>query len=579
MVVGILLLRLPGHFASRCRRRITSLNWRDRRASRRLPLPLVLMGTISIAVAGPLSLAWTRSGAAPAPAAAVARAAVSSSTSTWTTLLDHARDLGASSARTVDVLVRLRADRRPALLIRWAHGNRLATTWLPGERTAVVSGSPQALGRALGVAIDDYQLPGFGRFYAARTLPAVPPPLQGEIRAFGRISSLGRMHPEVTPIVGLGPGGFVTSYDARPLWNRNDFGQGQTIVFFEVDGYSPTDLDTYAAHFGLPPFSDPLPHIGSLDLKPKGESDLDLEVAHAIAPEARLVYVNLDSFGGANASPTAQFAQAFASAAKQYPGAIWSISLGQCEALFSPTDLQAVNAVVARAERAGTSAFAASGDSGGLECLGASEVDPSISAEGISFPGDLPNVTSVGGTTLDVTSTGAYRSETTWTEPLLSQGSTGGQSSVFRQAAWERAPGVISAYSSGSTCGAPAGSYCREVPDVAADANPTTGAAIRFDGRWLTSGGTSLATPEWAAFTALLDTYLASQGDKPLGFFNPSLYMLAAGSPPYPPFHAVPLGANDFYPATPGYDMVTGLGTPDVWNLARDLQSLAGQRG
>jgi kumamolisin len=272
-----------------------------------------------------------------------------------------------------------------------------------------------------------------------------------------------------------------------------------------------------------------------------------------------------------------QFAQAFATASKQYPGAIWSISLGQCEKLFSRADLETVNGVVAQAERSGTTVFVASGDSGGLECLGASEVDRSISSEGISFPGDLPNITSVGGTTLDVASSGAYRAETTWTEPLLSQGSTGGVSSVFGQPAWQRAPGVISPYSSGRTCGAPAGSYCREVPDVAADANPTTGAAVRFEGHWFTNGGTSLATPEWAAFTALIDTYLMSHGDKRLGFLNPLLYELAAGSPPYPPFHHVPLGANDFYPATPGYDMVTGLGTPYVWNLARDLQALVGR--
>src|SRR5689334_19105316 len=84
-----------------------------------------------------------------------------------------------------------------------------------------------------------------------------------------------------------------------------------------------------------------------------------------------------------------------------------------------------------------------------------------------------------------------------------------------------------------------AGAYCREVPDVAADAAPQTGAAIRIHGRWLRSGGTSLATPVWAAITALMNQYLTAHGDGPAGFANPLLYRLARGSPPYRPFHEV----------------------------------------
>ena len=355
-------------------------------------------------------------------------------------------------------------------------------------------------------------------------------------------------------------------------------GQGETIVFFEVDGYSPKDLATYASHFGLPAFADPLPHVGALDLKAGGESTMDLETAHAIAPDAKLVYVNLTAFGGGNASPPSQFAQAFSTVAKRYPGAIWSISLGQCEDLFSSTDLRAVNRVVTSAEAKGTTVFVASGDSGGLECLGAHQDIASIPAEGVSFPGDLPNVTSVGGTTLHVSSSGGYVGETSWSEPLLSQGSTGGQSMLFAKPSWQRGPGVISSYSDGATCAATSGTYCREVPDVAADAAPTTGAAVRYHSRWLTSGGTSLATPEWAAFTALIDEYLHSMGIRSVGFSNPLLYKLASGSPSFAPLHEVTFGSNDFYPVTRGYNMVTGLGTPDVWNLARDLAPLLKRR-
>jgi kumamolisin len=68
-----------------------------------------------------------------------------------------------------------------------------------------------------------------------------------------------------------------------------------------------------------------------------------------------------------------------------------------------------------------------------------------------------------------------------------------------------------------------------------------------------------------------MDEYLKAHGDPPVGFFNPILYKLANSSVPYPPFHDITRGGNDFYPATTGYDMTTGLGSPDVYNLARDL--------
>jgi subtilase family serine protease len=201
-----------------------------------------------------------------------------------------------------------------------------------------------------------------------------------------------------------------------------------------------------------------------------------------------------------NPSAAATFQRAFSTVARDYPGAIWSVSLGQCEDIFSPTDLAAADGAVAAAERAGTTAFAASGDEGGLECLGVHQKDARIPAQGISFPGDLPAATSVGGTTLALTPAGQYLGETA-----------------------------------------------------------------------------SLATPVWAAITALMNQYLTAHGDRPAGFVNPLLYRLARGSPPYRPFHEVTAGTNDFYPAGPGYNMVTGLGTPDTWNLVRDLAPLTGR--
>jgi kumamolisin len=502
----------------------------------------------------------------------------------WASLLARAHDLGPSRAATANVLVALRTARRPTALLDWAARRGLRATWFTGQPTALLAASPAILGRALGTRIDDFRLPGNpGRFYASARPGTVPAALGREVSALGRITSLGPVHTEGAPgpesgipVGGLGPGGFVDSYGMRPLWNNGDIGRGQTIVFVEVDGYSPADLAAYASRFGLPPFASPLPHLGPLNLKVEGESDMDMEVAHAIAPAANLVYVNLTAFGGSNASAASQFQQAFSTIIQDFPGAIWSLSLGQCEYLLSPADAAAVNHAVSAAEQSGTSVYVSSGDSGGMECLGVSQEDPQVPAEGVAFPGDLPQVTSVGGTTLGLTTAGRYLGETTWTEPLLSLGSTGGQSALFTQPSWQQAPGVVSSYSDGAICGHSAG-YCREVPDVSADAASATGAAVRVNGQWATNGGTSLAAPVWAAMTALIDQYLRSRGARPAGFANPLLYRLAQGGAQYPAFHDVTVGTNDFYPAGPGYDMVTGLGTPDAWNLARDLAPLTGR--
>jgi kumamolisin len=111
----------------------------------------------------------------------------------------------------------------------------------------------------------------------------------------------------------------------------------------------------------------------------------------------------------------------------------------------------------------------------------------------------------------------------------------------------------------------------RAVPDVAADADPASGAAIVTAGHAQQGGGTSQAAPIWAAIAVLIDQYLHCQGLGPVGFMNPALYHLASTRQPYPPFHDVTRGSNLVDPAGPGYDLATGLGSPDVWNLARDL--------
>jgi kumamolisin len=99
---------------------------------------------------------------------------------------------------------------------------------------------------------------------------------------------------------------------------------------------------------------------------------------------------------------------------------------------------------------------------------------------------------------------------------------------------------------------------------------------IVFDQRQLVGGGTSQAAPLWAGLAAVMNQYLLANGGRPLGDLNPLLYRIAAGAQ-LPAFRDVTLGGNAVADAGPGYDLVTGLGTPDVDNLVRNVLVL--QRG
>jgi DNA-binding beta-propeller fold protein YncE len=191
----------------------------------------------------------------------------------------------------------------------------------------------------------------------------------------------------------------------------------------------------------------------------------------------------------------------------------------------------------------------------------------------VEDPSGQPYVTGVGGTNL--VKLGPAPKETVWDEPALGEGAgSGGISSQWTMPKYQSGPGVVSKYSSGKPCRATGGKLCRELPDVSASADPAHGYVIVFGGGWTVVGGTSAATPLWAALTALLDVYRGKMHR--LGFLNPSLYKLAAEGKPI--VNDVTVGNNDyttthggFYPTTKRYDMATGLGTPIGTGLAKAL--------
>jgi len=486
----------------------------------------------------------------------------------WSQFLTSCKDLGPSRARQVSVVMDMVAGGASSKLESWARRHALQLQWYVNELVAVLSGSPARLGSALGVRVDDFISPDGQRFYSAKVQPGVPAALAGEVAAVGRLSNYKDYSTAYVARGGLSPQALLSAYDAAPLRAQGLNGAGETVVAFEIDGYSMTDLSKFTSKFKLPPFSaaDGFSEVGGEAGAPAGETDMDLETVREIAPGAKIVYYNTLQFASGSASFTDILVKAFSDVAHRYPGAIWTLSIGACEKGFTYADLNAEDQAAVAAENTGTTIFAASGDTAGLECVNQQDWGsvPTQNDVGVWAPAVLPAVTGVGGTTLSVTSAGAYTGESAWFYPVLGQGTGGGTSTIFAQPQWQVGPGLPT----------PSRSVPRLVPDVAAVGDPLTGNAIYNGGSLTQGGGTSLATPIWAGFMALIDEYLHRNGGKPVGFLNPALYYLAGHSPTYPPFHDVTAGGNNIWRNGSGYNESTGLGSPDVYNLARDLLAL-----
>ena len=115
------------------------------------------------------------------------------------------------------------------------------------------------------------------------------------------------------------------------------------------------------------------------------------------------------------------------------------------------------------------------------------------------------------------------------------------------------------------------------MPDVAAVADPFTGVKFVYRQQVVPGGGTSQAAPLWAGIAAVINQLLSAQGLRPLGDLNPLLYAVAKGSA-LPGFRDIELGGNAVSPGIRGYDMVTGLGSPNVGNLVKDIVLIRTER-
>jgi subtilase family serine protease len=363
----------------------------------------------------------------------------------------------------------------------------------------------------------------------------------------------GSAHPEsyATPLASSGSQTDYTPWEIRQAYGINQAvlpngqpatGYGETIAII-VAGDDPNiehDLAVFDQTFGLPAppwFAKVMQSNTPASTTWGQETALDVEWAHAIAPQANILLVEAasDSYNNLIA------------------GAAWAASV--------PT-VVAVSMSWAGPEFAGETAFDAYlttpafhlggwGAYGGVTFVAASGDNGAWS--GPQYPAVSPYVLSVGGTSLFANGDSSYNTELAWS------GSQGGYSTQ------EPEP----TYQWGSQ-----GSWWRTSPDVAYDGDPNTGLLVynsyqapAGSSGWWISGGTSAGAPQWAAILALADEARNSVGLGSLGNAQAALYSLPAGD-----FHDIIYGNNGF-PAMMGYDLVTGLGTPLVDRIVWDLLS------
>ncbi|MGA2538348.1 MAG: S53 family peptidase [Terracidiphilus sp.] len=315
-------------------------------------------------------------------------------------------------------------------------------------------------------------------------------------------------------------------------------GSGQTIGIIELGGgYKQADLTAYFKSLGLAAPAITAVSVDGGKNSPTTPSSadtevmLDIEVAASVAPGAGIaVYFTPNTDQG--------FTDAITTAIHDTTNkpSVISISWGGPESNWTAQAMTALDAACQSAAALGVTITVAAGDNGSTDGGTGNNVD---------FPASSPHVLACGGTELDANGS-TIVSEVVWNELANGEGATGGGvSNVFPLPSWQANANVPAP--SGSAGG-------RGVPDVAGNADPTTGYSIRVDGQTTVVGGTSAVAPLWAGLVAVANQQLGAE----VGFIQPAIYAAKAASA----FNDITQGNNGAFSAGPGWDACTGLGSP-----------------
>jgi subtilase family serine protease len=347
---------------------------------------------------------------------------------------------------------------------------------------------------------------------------------------------------------GSGPSASFLGSDMRAAYYGGTAltGAGQNLGLLEFEGTDLADLDTYYKNVGqtLPITPVLLSTDGTstacLYTRKGGDCDdteqtLDMTQALGMAPGLASLTLYIGSTDTAMISAMTTHSPLPATI-----GCSWG---------WTPADPTTLDPYFEKMAAQGQNFFAASGD------------DSTWSSRNEAWPADDANVVSVGGTDLVTASAaGAWKSETAWAD-------SGGGISPDKIAipSWQKLSGVINSSNKGST------TY-RNGPDVSANANFTFYTCADQEACLANEyGGTSFATPMWAAYVALVNQELVSQGKSTIGFINPTIYAEDITSTYSTDFHDITSGKSGSYSAVTGFDLVTGWGSPKGTGLINTL--------
>jgi len=422
-----------------------------------------------------------------------------------------------------------------------------AGTPAPGRRTVKLIGTVANMQRAFGVSLSHATIAG--ETYRIREGNILlPAELQGYVVAVLGLDNRPQAKPHFRVLREQGAAqphaGGASSFTPVQVGQLYQFPQGitasgQTIGIVELGGgFRPADITAYFKSLGLKPPTVIAVPVGGGKNAPgnpngaDGEVMLDIEVAGAVAPGARIVvYFAPNTDQG--------FVEAIAQAVHdtKYKPSVISISWGGPESSWTAQAMTALDAACQSAAALGVTITAAAGDDGSTDGVtdGKNHVD---------FPASSPHVLACGGTRLQGHGS-TISNETVWND-LPNDGATGGGvSNVFPLPNWQAGAGVPKSTASGGG---------RGVPDVSGDADPQTGYSIRVDGKTMVIGGTSAVAPLWAGLIAVAN----QQNGQPAGFIQPAIYAAKNRTA----FRDTTGGNNGGFQAGPGWDACTGLGSP-----------------
>ncbi len=425
----------------------------------------------------------------------------------------------------------------------WARDAGLAVSSVSANHLLVsVTGSPAAIGRAFGVSLVTYRLQNGSTYYTPDRAAKLPSAIDGLTSSVLGLSSLGRLStphvarskaaatPSITYPTDYGPKDFWSLYNAP----ADQTGSGESLAVITAGDVSQPkkDLATFEAQNGLPAVTWNQTTVGasSTDTSGDDEWDLDTQYSTGFAPGVSTldVYVGTSLSNDDIASTINRWVTDNATHQA-------SFSAGECEVLaFATGFTDALDTILQQAAAQGQTLFTSSGDTGSFcpAVIGVNGVPAGLPSD--NYPASSPYAIGVGGTTV----LGSGPTEVTWY-------AGGGGSSLV-----EPAPAYQA--NAGGTYVAAAG---RGVPDVALDADPNSGYRVIVGGQEEVIGGTSASAPSWQGIWA------RAQGahNGTLGFAGTPIYNAPAAA-----FNDITIGANGFYPTTPGWDYNTGRGTPDI---------------